>query len=150
MKFRSRRDTLLTVAGAALIAFLAGAAIVAYLEVPDTISAPEIFDAYFPIALIVLVTGVFLSMFFFTNYELTNGYLKYRCGIIYGKIKISRIREIVVGKTMHVGLKPATATKGLIIKYDKYEDIYISPDSNKSFVDAILKIKPDIVVTEVR
>jgi len=43
---------------------------------------------------------------------------------------------------MHVGLKPATATKGLIIKYDKYNDIYISPDSNESFVEAILKINP--------
>lgn len=92
---------------------------------------------------------VFLFGLLYTNYELANGYFRYRSGfIINGKIEISRIREIVKGKTLRVGFKPATATKGLIIKYDKYEELYISPATNDSFIEEILKIKSDIVITE--
>ena len=63
-----------------------------------------------------------------------------------GKIEISRIHEIVVGKTLWAGNRPAMASKGLIIKYDKYEDLYISPDTNEKFITEILKHKPDIKI----
>lgn len=148
MKFKSRRNTLFTLLGTALITFLGGAATLACLEIPENLPSDEVFESFFPIAIVVIAGGVLTSMFFFTHYNLDNKYLKYRCGVIYGKVEIRRIREIIVGKTMWVGLKPATATTGLIVKYDKYEELYISPDSNNSFVEAILKIKPDIVITE--
>ena len=49
---------------------------------------------------------------------------------------------------MHVGFKPALATKGLIIKYNKYDDIYISPNSNDTFIEAVLKINSNIKIME--
>lgn len=148
MKFRSRRDTLFTVLGTVLIAFLTGVVVLACLEIPDNLPSDQIFESYFPIIIVLLAGVILTSMFFFTKYELSSKYLRYRCGIISGKIEVGRIREIRVGETMWVGMKPATATKGLIIKYDKYEELYISPDSNERFVEAILKIKPDIVITQ--
>ena len=61
---------------------------------------------------------------------------------------IPEIREIAKGKTMYAGLKPATASKGLIIKFGKYDEIYISPATNELFVSEILKRNPEIVVSK--
>ena len=41
---------------------------------------------------------------------------------------------------MWAGLKPATATKGLIIRYNTYDEIYISPESNEAFIEDLKKI----------
>ncbi|MGY5847402.1 PH domain-containing protein [Salegentibacter sp. HM20] len=83
-----------------------------------------------------------------TNYELTDKFFLYRSGPLKGKIEIDKIREIVVGKTLWVGLKPALAKKGLIIKYNKYDEIYISPESNESFVQKIREINPGINIIQ--
>lgn len=97
--------------------------------------------------LLILIIGFFLWMYFGTRYELTPTELKYRSGPVDGRIEIDKIREIIIGKTMWSGLKPATATKGLIIKYGKfYDEIYISPDSNSTFVNKILELNSKIKV----
>jgi len=87
---------------------------------------------------------------FSTKYELTEKELIYQSGPIKGKIEIERIREIIKGKSLWVGLKPAIARKGLIIKYDKYDEIYISPESNEMFVNKIREINPKINVVNIK
>lgn len=87
---------------------------------------------------------------FTTKYELNNKELKYHSGPIRGKIEIEKIREIIKGKTLWAGLKPAIARNGLIIKYDKYDEIYISPESNDMFVNKILEINPNIKIIEIK
>ncbi|WP_127844130.1 PH domain-containing protein [Psychroflexus aestuariivivens] len=74
--------------------------------------------------------------------------LKYKSGFISGCISIDEIREIIVGKTLWVGLRPATARHGLIVKYQKYEQIYITPLTNEKFIDTILKLNPEIKIVE--
>ena len=58
----------------------------------------------------------------------------------------SSIREVVVNQTLWVGTKPATARNGVIIYYNKYDEIYFSPADNEAFVAALLKINPEIEV----
>lgn len=60
-----------------------------------------------------------------TNSRLRN--LNIERDLIRGKIEIVGIKEIIIGKSLWSGFKPATAKNGLIIKYDKYNEIYISP-----------------------
>jgi hypothetical protein len=96
--------------------------------------------------LIVAVCVFLFWLYFGTNYKLTKTALWYKSGPIQGKIEIAQIREIIVGKSMWSGLKPATARNGLIIKYDKYNEIYISPKSNIEFVERILKLNPEIKI----
>ena len=67
--------------------------------------------------------------------------------LIRGKIEIERIKEIIKGKSLWSGLKPATARNGLIIKYDKYEEIYISPEINETFVNKILELNNNTKIT---
>lgn len=47
---------------------------------------------------------------------------------------------------MWAGLKPALASNGLIVKYDAYEEIYISPESNEDFVKTLLKLNDTIKI----
>ncbi len=95
----------------------------------------------------LLVIGFFMWLNFGTEYELTQTELKYKSGPIRGKIEIERINKIIKGKNLWSGLKPATARNGLIIKYGKYDEIYISPKTNDTFIDKILELNKNIKIT---
>lgn len=86
-------------------------------------------------------------VFFGTHYKLTADKLIYRSGPIRGEIEVDRIKEIVVGKTLWVGIKPATAKNGLIIKYDSFNELYISPITNESFIAEITTLNSSIKIT---
>ncbi|WP_293895374.1 PH domain-containing protein [Flavobacterium sp.] len=88
----------------------------------------------------IAVIGFIIWTLNSTKYVLTNTYLNYQSGFITGKIQIDSIHTIINGKTMWSGLKPATARNGLIIKYNTYDEIYISPKTNETFVSEILKL----------
>ena len=98
------------------------------------------------INILLLVCGFLLWLYYGTYYELTQTHLKYNCGPIKGNIEIKEIREIIKDKTLWVGLKPATARKGLIIKFGKYDEIYISPEKNDEFINHILELNDAIKI----
>ncbi|MGC1203582.1 MAG: PH domain-containing protein [Flavobacteriaceae bacterium] len=100
----------------------------------------------FSLTIISLVVLLILWIFFDTKYELIKNHLKYKSGPIRGEIEIHRIRKIIKGKTLWVGLKPATAKNGLIIKYNKYDEIYISPKTNDVFIAEILELNSEIEI----
>jgi len=142
MRFKSRKDWLFSIALLGSILFLSGFSIFGvlfgWIEKTD----------YWILIPFTAITAFLLWIYFGTTYELRNRELIYRSGPLRGRIKMDQIREIVKGKTSYVGLKPATAGGGLIVKYGKYDEIYISPDSNESFINEILKINPEIVISE--
>ncbi len=104
---------------------------------------------YWSLIPVLGIVGFLFWLYFGTNYELTkeNG-LIYRSGPFNGKISLERITEIIKGKTLWVGFRPATARKGLIIKYDKFNEIYISPKNNESFIEKILELNKTIKITQ--
>src|SRR5690606_28734059 len=51
--------------------------------------------------------GLGLCALFHTYYQIKDDKLIYRSGFIHGEIDINNIKEIIKGKTMWVGLKPA-------------------------------------------
>lgn len=106
-------------------------------------------EGYWPLILILIVVGFLFWLYFGTSYELTkeNG-LSYRSGPFHGTIGVDRITEIIKGKTLWVGFRPATARKGLIVKYDRFNEIYISPKTNESFIEKLLELNETIRITE--
>lgn len=142
MIFKSKKDNLFTITILGLNTFLIGITIYGF------ITGELEKDEYWTLIPILGVVVLLFWMFFGTNYQLSKNELIYRCGPIKGKIKINRITEIIKGKTLWVGLKPATSRKGLIIKYDKYNEIYISPNTNESFIAELLKLKSDIKIND--
>lgn len=97
---------------------------------------------------IIGVPTVFMAILLLPRprYTIDRQYFSYRAGIFRGKIAIDKIHKIEVGKILWVGFKPAAARKGLIIHYNSYEEIYISPDGNDDFVNELLQYNPDIKI----
>lgn len=94
-----------------------------------------------------LLTLLFILIQKTTYYSIKNGYFNYSSiFLLKGAINIENIHKLEVNKTSWVGNKPATATKGIIIHYNKYDDVYISPESNDDLVKELLKINPNIEV----
>jgi len=89
-------------------------------------------------------------IYFVTYYKLTGEYLFYRTGPISGKIKIDSISEVIIGTGMFAGFKPATGSNGLILKYNRWDEIYISPETNEKFIDEILNLNNNILVSDLR
>lgn len=142
MKFQSRKDGFFTVVVFAVCALLLGIGISGWLK------AEAEGHSFWPFIVIALVMGLLLWFFYGTDYEIREGRLYYKTGPIRGSVAVSEIREIAKGETQWVGLKVATARNGLILKYNKYDEIYISPDTNDSFIESMLALNPDIVITE--
>ncbi|MCL6217871.1 PH domain-containing protein [Zunongwangia pacifica] len=142
MKFKSRKDVLFLVVIFGFTAIACGIFIYQFLS-ENSRNQNFIFGD----VLLILIAGLLLWLNFGTAYELTPHYFKYRGGPLRGEIPLEKITEIVVGKSLWLGLRPATARKGLILKYDIYNEIYISPLTNESFIKKILELDSQIKVT---
>ncbi|MEM9895724.1 MAG: PH domain-containing protein [Bacteroidota bacterium] len=130
--FKSRKDTL------SYCTFL-GTALVGFVSLP--------FLGVLAIQFIVGFTISILLFFFYgTYYKIDGERFIYRTGPLVGKIAIEKIRSLTIGKTMWVGLKPATAQKGIIMQYNKYDEIYISPERVEEFVKAIIEVNAQVKV----
>lgn len=134
-KYKAKKGWLIV----ATILFLIVLPIVLYLfedENPDLLTFLLIYS---------LPMGLLFWMYFDTSYQIVNEKLYYRCAFFKGEIEIATIKELEVGATMYVGLKPALAFKGIIIKYGKYDDIYVAPENNDELANDLLTINPSIV-----
>ena len=140
MKFKSRADLLFQV-------ILYGVCVLLLFVFYQEIIINKI-DGYSYIAGVVLLSliGFTLWILLGTYYILNETHLIYRAAFLRGKIPLGEIQKLTVGKTMWVGYKPATARKGIIVHYNKVKEIYISPDSNESFVKQLKKINPEIKI----
>lgn len=96
----------------------------------------------------VLPLFSFILSWFNTYYVMQDEILSYKSGFVNGAINIVDIREIIVGKTWFVSWKPALASKGLIVKYNRWDEIYISPEKETLFLEELLKINPEIKINK--
>lgn len=96
--------------------------------------------------ILTATTLMMISFYTHTYYRIDGDELRWRSSILFGKFSVSSIREVVVNQTLWVGIRPATARNGVIIYYNKYDEIYFSPADNEAFVAALLEINPEIEV----
>jgi len=98
--------------------------------------------------LIPIVASLLLlvSVWFNTNYTIENTSLYCKGGPFHRRLDINKITKIVKGKNLWVGFKPALARKGLIIKYGKWNDIYISPKDKDTFIAQLKHLNDKIEV----
>lgn len=141
MKFKSRSDILFQV-------ILYGVCVLLLFVLYQDLTINKI-DGNSYIAGVVLLSliGLVLWILHGTYYLLNKDELKYRAAILRGNIPLESIDELIVGKSMWAGVKPATARNGIIVIYDKTKRVYISPDSNATFVKKIKELNPEIKIT---
>ncbi len=142
MKFKSRKDLFMKIFTIAMCGFLT-----AILLIRINLEGYNNLNFIFLDSIILAVIGFLLWLYFGTDYELTKTELKYKSGPLKGSMKIDKITEIIVGETLCVGVKPATALNGLIVKVGGLDEIYISPKTNESFINEILKLNTNIKIT---
>ena len=107
-------------------------------------------DSYEPF--LVLFSIHFLVILFLiwtyktTFYKIENTYLHWKSGPFNGKIDITKINKIEYHKGIYVPTiwKPALSHIGLIITYNKYDDIYISPEKQEEFIATLHRLNPNI------
>lgn len=138
MKFSSRKDILFTSLFFGVIMLLAG---ITFLQLYQGK------EWHWANLLVIAVILLLFWIYFDTSYLLTKEHLIYKSGPIRGKINVADIREVEANKTLYVGIKPALARKGLIIKYNQYDEIYISPNTNESFIKKLLELNGGIKVS---
>jgi len=93
---------------------------------------------------ICLLFIVFISKS--TRYIISENYLIVKCMfIVNDKIEISKIRKIE--KTNSILSSPALSLDRIAIKFNKYDEVYISPKERQAFIDELLKINPEIEST---
>ena len=96
-----------------------------------------------------MATVVYLLWLYFgTEYELTETELKYKSGLLRGKIPIAQINTLTMNKTLWTGKRPSTARKGIIVQYGKNDKIYITPQRSDLFVEKILKYNDEISIIQ--
>lgn len=103
-------------------------------------------DELITFVILAATTLMMISFYTHTYYRIDGDELRWRSSILFGKFSVSSILKVVVNQTLWVGTKPATARNGVIIYYNKYDEIYFSPADNEAFVAALLEINPEIEV----
>jgi hypothetical protein len=81
-----------------------------------------------------------------TSYKIEDTNLYWKSGPFNGKIDIVKINKIEYYKGIYVPTiwKPALSHIGLIISYNKYDDIFISPEKQKEFIATLQNLNPNI------
>jgi hypothetical protein len=125
-----------------IIAF--GLFIVIFIKKPDA-QEPSIY--IFNTIMITIVLAL-VWILLDTKYLLKENKIFYNSGPFRGSIAIDSIKKIThhSGIIVPVTFKPALNTKGLIIHYNSFDDIYISPKQEDLFLEELLKINPNIEI----
>nr|MBI1232157.1 hypothetical protein [Cytophagales bacterium] len=108
---------------------------------------PQPFSERLRMLIPLMAPAIFIIWpYFDTRYQIDGQRLKYKSAFIKGEIEISKIRTILTGKTRWVGIKPALATGGMIITYNRYDDVYLAPVDDETLIKDLLAINPSIEV----
>jgi uncharacterized membrane protein YwaF len=102
----------------------------------------------FGIVILYFITAMLIWMLLDTRYRIREKQFFYCSGPIRGSIEIATIRKVERWNKWYVTslLKPALGKDGLIIYYNKFDDIYISPKEKEIFIAALREINLDIEV----
>jgi hypothetical protein len=108
--------------------------------------AAVVFKLYGQLPLFGLVLGNFVWMWFDTYYQIKQDKLYYRSAWIRGSVPIAAIEEVHKHQKLYSGLRPALSTKGMVIKYNRWDELFISPVEMDLFINALSNINPNIKV----
>ncbi|RYF67323.1 MAG: hypothetical protein EOO39_21485 [Cytophagaceae bacterium] len=123
-----------------LLLILVGAGVVA--------SDPAIFLDR-PLLILPLLGPIALLLWMYgnTHYELEQTTLRYQSGFVRGQLEVWRINQVQVGVTQWTSVvKPALAGGGLLITYNRFDEIYLAPADNEQLLADLLAINPAILV----
>jgi hypothetical protein len=101
-----------------------------------------------PMAYVLLAVPIALIawMWFGTSYRIDATHLHFASGPLRGKIALTAITQLTCGETMWAGYRPALARKGIVVRYNRWDEIYVSPKEQEAFVAELVARNPKIAV----
>jgi hypothetical protein len=107
-------------------------------------------DSYEPFIIVFSIHFIIILFLIWTYkttfYVIKDTKLRWKSGPFYGDLDITKINKIEYHKGIYIPTiwKPALSHVGLIITYNKYDDIYISPEKQQEFIATLQAINPNI------
>ena len=102
-------------------------------------------DNWLGFSFIVIVIAFVVYTFSATYYTVEKEKLIIKSGILFNNtIEIQNIKKI--SESYNIISSPALSFKRLEILYNKFDTVLISPKDKKGFIDAILKINPEVEI----
>lgn len=95
-------------------------------------------------AIVILLWGLIIWLYLDTYYVVTDARLKVKSGPFFTIIHLQKIKHIKVGKTSWAGLKFGLARKGIIIKYNSGQQMYVTPKTQTDFVNLLKAEIPSV------
>ncbi|MFY0672476.1 MAG: PH domain-containing protein [Bacteroidia bacterium] len=95
-----------------------------------------------------IVIAFLLWVWFRTDYAFYGENLVCNAGPFNANIKINSIRAIDLNTKMWSGFRPALSFKGMVIYYEKYNEIFISPKDIEGFISVLKRINPTIQINQ--
>lgn len=141
MVFKSKVDGLNGSIIALTCILLIGAMIYSWFQEPLYISQ-TIWLNLFLLSVVILLVWIVKSTYYIVEDET----LHYHSGPFRGNVNLKEIYRLEINKTLWMSNHPATSMRGIIVRYKKYDEIYISPKDKEGFVKACLAVNPDIEV----
>ena len=122
-----------------------------YFSKVDSATAAIFFGTILILATINLpITTFLLAAFFYTYYFYEGDFLHWRSGPFKGKIALSSIKEIRRAKSptdISATVKPSLVWKPLVIKYNRWDDLPVSPGDEDTFIDELKAHVPDLKIS---
>lgn len=96
------------------------------------------------------IPALLASALLYTKYVIDSNFLYCYSGLFKCKIDINTIRKIEVdnGLIKSSILKLGLSHKGLVIYYNKFDDIFISLKDKKVFIETLLQMNPGITIKQ--
>ncbi len=131
MRFETKRDN--TFIFIFLFVFVLYSVIASY-----SIIAENDYSVIWPFSLVLVILTLLFYLivkttyFVFEEYQLVCRSLFFKRSIFYSDIK-----KIEKQKGLYVGFKMSTAWKGLVVHYNKYDELLVSPEREEEFIQDI-------------
>ena len=117
-----------------------------FVFVQDMLTGSSVVGSVAKGVFLLLTIGFLLWTWFGTYYRVAGNHLTYRCGPLHGRIPIQDIRIIKQHERLWSGLRPALGFRGMVVHYDKWDEIYISPERQEEFIERLKRVNPGILV----
>jgi hypothetical protein len=133
MRFETKRDNTLLIIFLFVFVLYTGIAMFSIIKEKN-------YSVIWPFSLILILLILLFyfilktTYFVFEEYQLVCRSLFFKRSITY-----SSIRKIAKHKGLYAGLKFSTAWNGLVVHYNKYDELLISPEREEEFIKEIEK-----------
>jgi hypothetical protein len=98
-----------------------------------------------------LFFALIITLFFWwiwsgTYYQIDEDHFMYQSGPLKKKIPIKNIVKIKKNVRSFYGMRPALRFKYMQIRYNAYDDVFIAPEDEATFIADLMNINPNIII----